>query len=209
MAEVDRAAEGHKAFERQEWSVAASHYRMALQKSPGDLLLHYRLAIAASWLDLKDEATTEFEWVVAHTAASSDEHRVAADWLAGARRSVARATVTSDADARDERVGDSGVHGRVVWDEGQGAQPLKRFQVHLYAQSPDGTPKGMSFHVRTDRDGNYKFEKIPAGIYKMTDDNVGTPRWRLKVEIRTGEDALIDLGPDNSVNARDDFPKRS
>ena len=210
MAEVDHAAEGHKAFERQEWSVAASHYRMALQKSPGDLLLHYRLAICASWLDLRDEATTEFEWVVAHTAASSEEHRVAADWLAGARRSVARATATSnDADARDERVGDSGVHGRVVWDEGQGAQPLKRFQVHLYAQSPDGSPKGMSFHIRTDSDGNYKFEKIPAGIYKMTDNNVGAPRWRLKVEVRAGEDALIDLGPDNSVNARDDFPKRS
>jgi len=210
VAEVDHAAEGHKAFERQEWTVAASHYRMALQKSPGDLLLHYRLAISASWLDLKDEATTEFEWVVAHTAASSDEHRVAAEWLAGARRSVARvAATTTDADARDERAGDSGVRGRVVWSEGQGTEPLKRFQVHLYGLTPDGAPKGVSFHVRTDRDGNYKFEKIPAGIYKMTDDNVGTPKWRLKVEVRPGEDALIDLGPENSLKARDDFPKRS
>ena len=185
---------------------------MALQKSPGDLLLHYRLAICASWLDLREEATSEFEWVVAHTAVSSEEHRVAADWLAGARRNMARvAATTSDAAARDERAGDSGVHGRVVWDEsqGQGAEPLKRFQVHLYAQSPDGTAKGISFHVRTDRDGNYKFEKIPAGVYKMTDDNVGTPKWRLKVEVRAGEDALIDLGPDNSVKTRDDFPKRS
>ena len=43
----------------------------------------------------------------------------------------------------------------------------------------------------------------------MTDDNVGTPKWRLKVEVRAGEDALIDLGPDNSVKTRDDFPKRS
>jgi hypothetical protein len=210
-AEVDHAAEGHKAFERQEWSVAASHYRMALQKAPADLLLHYRLAICASWLDMRDEATTEFEWVVAHTAASSEEHRVAADWLAGARRSVARAAVpSSDADAaRDERAGDSGVHGRIVWDEGQGAEPLKRFQVHLYALSLDGTSKGMSFHVRSDREGNYKFEKIPAGLYKMTDNNVGTPKWRLKVEIRAGEDALIDLGPVNSLKARDDFPKPS
>jgi hypothetical protein len=210
MAEVDHAAEGHKAFERQEWSVAASHYRVALQKTPNDLLLHYRLAICASWQDMRDEATTEFEWVVAHTASSSEEHRVAADWLAGARQSLARAGTTSaTADVQDERAGDSGVHGRIVWDEGQGAEPLKRFQVHLYAQSPDGTPRGMSFHVRTDRDGNYKFEKIPAGIYKMTDNNVGAPKWRLKVEIRPGEDALIDLGPENSVKARDDFPKPS
>jgi hypothetical protein len=209
-AEVDHAAEGHKAFERQEWSVAASHYRMALQKTPDDLLLHYRLAICASWLDLRDEATTEFEWVVGHTTAGSEEGRVAREWLAGARRSVARAGGGGgESDARDERVGDSGVHGRIVWNEGQGPEPLKRFQVHLYALSPDGTSKGMSFHVRSDRDGNYKFEKIPSGVYKMTDNNVGAPKWRLKVEIRPGEDALIDLGPENSVKARDDFPKPS
>jgi hypothetical protein len=209
-AEVDHAAEGHKAFERQEWSVAASHYRMALQKTPDDLLLHYRLAICVSWLDMRDEATTEFEWVVAHTATSSEEGRVAREWLAGARRRVARAsTSNSDAAAKDDWAGDSGVHGRIVWDEGQGTQPLQRYQLHLYALSPDGTSTGISFHMRSDRDGNYRFAKIPAGIYKMTDNNVGTPKWRLKVEIRTGEDALIDLGPDNSVKARDDFPKPS
>jgi hypothetical protein len=213
-AEVDQAAEGHKAFERQEWSVAASHYRMALQKAPDDLLLHYRLAICASWLDMRDEATTEFEWVVAHTAASTEEHRVAADWLAGARsRSVARAgsagSRDSDAATQDDWAGDSGVHGRIVWDEGQGAQPLQRYQVHLYAVTPDGASKGISFRVRSDRDGNYRFQKIPSGVYKMTDNNVGTPKWRLKVEIRQGEDALIDLGPENSVKARDDFPKPS
>ena len=209
-AEVDHAAEGHKAFERQEWNVAASHYRAALQQSSGDLLLHYRLAISASWLDSRDEAMIEFDWVVAHTTAASEEGRVAREWLAGARRNVARVgATTNESDARDERVGESGVHGRIVWDEGQGVEPLKRFQVHLYAQSPDGSPKGMSFHVRTDRDGNYKFEKIPAGIYKMTDNNVGAPRWRLKVEVRPGEDAVIDLGPENSVKARDDFPKPS
>ena len=209
-AEVDHTAEGHKAFDRQEWSVAASHYRTALLKRPEDLLVHYRLAISASWLDRRDEAMTEFDWVVAHTAASSEEGRVAREWLAGARRSVARASVGGgESDARDERVGDSGVHGRIVWGGGRGDEPLKRFQIHLYAQSPDGTPKGMSFHVRTDRDGNYKFEKIPPGIYKMTDDNVGTPKWRLRVQVQQGEDALIDLSPGNSINTRDDFPKRS
>jgi hypothetical protein len=210
-AEVDHATEGHKAFERQEWSVAASHYRVALQKSPGDVLLHYRLAISASWLDLRDEAMTEFDWVVAHTAPSSDENRVAREWLAGARRgSVARADARdSNVAAKDDWAGDSGLHGRIVWDEGQGTQPLQRYQLHLYAVSPDGTATGASFHMRSDREGTYRFPKIPAGIYKMTDNNVGTPRWRLKVEVRPGEDALIDLGPENSVKARDDFPKPS
>jgi hypothetical protein len=149
----------------------------------------------------------QFDWVVANAATTSDEARVAREWLEGARRRTAGAA--SDAAAKNDRRGDSGVHGRVVWAEGQAPEPLKRFQVHLYGLSQEGTPRGVSFHVRTDRDGNYKFEKIPAGIYKLTDDNVGAPKWRLKVEIREGEDALLDLGPENSLSKRDDFPKRS
>jgi Carboxypeptidase regulatory-like domain len=208
-AEVDDAAEGHKAFDRQDWATAATHYRLAIQKSPATLILHYRLAIAASWLDRRDEAMTEFEWVVANATAASEEARVARDWLAGARnRSVARADATpSQSSAKDDWAGDSGVHGRVVWNEGQGAEPLKRYQIHLYALGDDGKSKGISFRVRTDRDGNYRFAKVPPGTYKMTDNNVGEPKWRLKVELKQGEDAVIDLGPDNSVRTRDDFPK--
>ena len=207
-AEVDDAAEGHKAFDRQDWATAATHYRLAIQKAPATLLLHYRLAIAASWLDRRDEATTEFEWVVANATAGTEEARVARDWLAAARnRALARTETSSEPAAKDDWAGDSGVHGRVVWNEGQGAEPLKRYQIHLYALGDDGKSKGISFRVRTDRDGNYRFEKIPPGTYKMTDNNVGDPKWRLKVELKQGEDAVIDLGPDNSVKTRDDFPK--
>ena len=134
---------------------------------------------------------------------------MAREWLDGARkRRLAGADGSGEA-VKDERAGDSGMHGRVVWDDGQGAQPLKRLQLHLYAMAEDGTSKRMSFQVRTDFEGNYTFKKIPAGLYKLTDDNVGTPKWRLKVEIKPGEDALLDLGPDNSVKTRDDYPKRS
>jgi hypothetical protein len=210
--EVDHAAEGLKAFDRQNWGTAASHFRIALRTRGDELGLHYRLAIAASWLDVKDEAMREFEWVVAH-AAASDEARVAREWLAGARdRNVARPgarSVDADAASTDERVGTSGVHGRVVWSDAGATEPLKRFQVHLYALSEDGASKGMSFHVRTDREGNYKFEKIPPGTYKLTDHNVLTPKWRLKVEVRPGEDTLVDLGPENTLKTRDDFPKSS
>ena len=207
-AEVDHAAEGHKAFDRQDWGTAATHYRLALEKTPGEVILHYRLAIATSWLDQRDEAMREFEWVVANAAVTSDEARVAREWLEGARRrTVAR--VTTEAEVKDERAGDSGLHGRVVWDEGTGTQPLKRHQIHLYGINEDGSSKKMSFRVRSDFEGNYKFSKIPAGLYKLTDDNVGTPKWRMKIELKHGEDPLLDLGPENSVKVRDDFPKRS
>lgn len=206
--EVDDAAEGDKAFDRQDWATAASHYRLAVQKAPAARILHYRLAIAASWLDRRDEATTEFEWVVANAPVDSEEARVARDWLASAvKPSVAGAATSSDTAAKDDWAGDSGVHGRVVWNDGQGLEPLQRYQIHLYALGEDGKSKGISFRVRTDRDGSYRFEKIPPGTYKMTDNNVRDPKWRLKIQVKHGEDALIDLGPDNSVKTRDDFRK--
>ena len=59
--------------------------------------------------------------------------------------------------------------------------------------------------------GNFiqALETIRREAEGLTDDNVGTPKWRLKVEIKLGEDPALDLGPDNSINTRDDFPKKS
>ena len=207
--EIDHAAEGHRAFDAQDWRTAATHYRAALQTTPDDLTLHYRLAIATSWLDLRDEAMQQFEWVVANATTGSEPSRVAQDWLASARKSAASTTTAAAPTSGDERVGDSGLRGRVVWDDGQGPEPQKRFLLQLYTIGDDGRSKGRSFRIRSDREGNYVFSNIPAGTYKLTDNNVAPPRWRLKVELKPGENATIDLGPDNSVKVRDDFGKPS
>jgi hypothetical protein len=209
---VDHAEEGRKALARQDWSGAASHFRIALGTRSGELGLHFGLAIATSWLDLREEATREFQWVLANAPAGSEEARVAREWLGAggdARRTAGGSAPQNVPDPTDETVGDSGVHGQVIGDDGQGAGPLKRFQVHLYALGADGKSKGMSFHVRTDQDGLYKFPHIPPGTYKLTDNNVGTPQWRLRVEVKEGEDAVVDLTPRNSLRVRDDFPKSS
>ena len=58
-AAVDHAAEARKAIAAQQWAVAAGHLRTALQLNPKSLVLHYNLAICATWLDLKDEAGGE------------------------------------------------------------------------------------------------------------------------------------------------------
>jgi hypothetical protein len=201
--EVDHAAEGRKAIARQDWAAAASHFRIAAKTQPNDLGVHYGLAIATSWLDLRDEAIQEFQWVAVNGPSNSEEVRVARDWLANLGRPPrVAATVATDAPV-DERVGSSRVQGRVTGDEG----PLKRFQVHLYALGPDGKSKGISFHVRTDQDGQYTFANIPPGIYKLTDNNVGAPQWRLKVEVKPREEVAVDLTPRNAVRVRDDFPK--
>src|SRR5204863_8612493 len=131
-AKIDHGAEDNKAFDRQDWGTAATHYRIPIEQRPPEVFLHYRLAIATSWLDIRDEAATEFEWVIANAAVSSEEARVAREWLDAARKRRAdRAGAGgSDGDVKDERVGDSGLHGRIVWSEGQGTQPQKRLPLH-------------------------------------------------------------------------------
>lgn len=62
--------EARRALASHDWTAAAPHLRAALEKDPQSLFLHYNLAICATWLDVKDEAVREFEWVVAHTLLS-------------------------------------------------------------------------------------------------------------------------------------------
>ena len=62
------------------------------------------------------------------------------------------------------------------------------------------------YRLRTDEDGRFNFSKVAPGVYKLSDRVVGQPRWRLRVEVKPGEAAFLDLDPGNSTKAPDDFP---
>ena len=47
---------------------------------------------------------------------------------------------------------------------------------------------------------------MAPGVYKLTNRVAGKPLWRLRVELKPGESASLDLSPANSVTQRDDFP---
>src|SRR5262249_27329973 len=144
-AEADHAVAGHKAFDQRDWGGAASHYRLALQKMPDELILHYRLAIAASWLGLRDEATTEFEWIVAHALMTSEEARVAREWLAASRGQTTTLAGggAGGASAADGWVGDNAAPGRSRWGHGQGVAPLKRDQMHHHGPTASCEAQGI------------------------------------------------------------------
>jgi hypothetical protein len=203
---VDHVAEARKAMAAQQWAVAAEHLRAALQEDARSLYLHYSLAICATWLDLKDEATREFDWVVANAPAESEEAKTARRWLA-ANRGGTRAAAPEPA-RDDPSVGDSGIHGIVTWSEpGQGSLPQRRQQLVL-AGLRDTATKGLVYVRRANSEGRYEFKRIPAGPYKLTGDApAGPTRWRLKVELKPGDDLALDLTSENSVSLRDDFPQ--
>src|SRR5437879_12378682 len=88
---VNHIDEAKTALAAANWAAAAPHLRAALQQDPSSLFLHANLAVCATWLDLRDEAIREFEWVVAHAPADSEETKTARSWFASNRAAISSA----------------------------------------------------------------------------------------------------------------------
>jgi hypothetical protein len=209
---VDIAARAREAVGRQDWQAAAPLLREAIAASPADVSLHYGLAVAASYLELHDEAIREFRWVVAHAHPDSQEYKAARSWLAevdavAAPRSAAAARPGDrPAVLHVERVGDAALYGRVTWStEPGGPHSTKRMQVHLTGL-PGTSSKEQRYTVRTDDEGRYEFRRIVAGPYKLSDRVAGKPVWRVRVDVEAARETGFDLHPGNSAAVRDDFP---
>jgi hypothetical protein len=203
-AEYDVVAEALKAFERSDWVQAAPLLREAILKQPTSLRLHYSLAVAATHLDLRGEVIQEFQWVLAN-APGTPEAAAAREWLLAAGVLREQETVAAPPPAVDKEIGDSGLSGRVVWTGGE--PPVKTGRMQLFLKGVPGTPtKDFQYVLRTEEDGAFQFKNIAAGSYKLTNRIAGEPVWRLRVEIPPAGDVALDLGPQNSLRARDDFP---
>jgi Polysaccharide lyase family 4, domain II/Tetratricopeptide repeat len=202
---IDHAAEARKAFAARDWGTAAPHFRVAIALDPGSLTLHYGLATCASWLGLIDEAKVEFNWVLVHAPSGSVEAQFAREWLAGVDTEE-KTTTVAGVDPNDPKVGDAGVHGLVTWEgPNQPLNILSRSQLHLKGL-PNSSTKGLSYYMRTDKEGRYQFSRIKAGPYRLTDAVAGDAKWNLKIEVKSGEDLELDLSPGNSTASRNDFP---
>jgi len=210
---TDLVAAARGAVASRDWLAAAPLFRQAITKTPDDVALHYDLAICASYLDLRDEAAREFQWVLAHAAPGSEEVQVSRRWLADTLPVAASPTtstrVATVPDPNDPKTGDGSVRGIVRWAEpGQKAdQPLNRKLLHLVGLKNTAT-HGLRYNVRSDENGRYEFTNIVAGPYKLTDAIAGEPMWRLKITVPQAQETAVDLDTQNSAKVRDDFPER-
>jgi hypothetical protein len=205
-AEYDVVAEALKAFERSDWVPAARLLREATAKQPMNVQLHYYLAIAATHLDLREEAIREFQWVMANAPAGSPEALAARKWLTEAGV-LGTGTAAADSPApADKEFGTSALRGRVAWTEGE--PPVKTTRMQLFLKGVPGTPtKDLQYVRRTDEEGRFEFTSIAAGSYKLSNRIAGEPLWRLRVNVPEGQDVTLDLTPQNSFRVRDDFPQ--
>lgn len=190
-----------------DYATSARLLRQALQADPGRFEAHYRLGVSASHLQLIEEATREFEWVVAHGSPRAEEVQMARAWLATARRSSIAAD--SDRDGAGEPDPKRGaVSGTVIREPDGSLRPQAFFR--LFLKGLKGTPgENEYYRVETNQEGAYRITDIVPGDYMLTDRVAGSPTWRLKVTLKAGEAVTLDLTPDNSVPKRDDFPGTS
>lgn len=207
-AQTSDAASAFEALKTGNYQRAASLYRRALAAEPNSVGLHYGLAVAVSYLRLNDETAREFRWVLEQAPPESEEATVARNWLANARL-LARPSALSPAPIPAEPLDDreASLEGRAVFGEnGEAPRPMGRLQLFLIGQK--GSPTADEYHrVRTDEDGRFRFPRTLAGSYRLTNRIAGRPIWRLRVELKAGENKELELTPANSTAARDDFPE--
>jgi len=205
-ADVDPMEQARGAMHRQEYGLAATRLREVLTHRPVDLEAHYRLAVSASHLDQVDEATREFEWVVAHGQPDAPEVKIARGWLASRTSEASKADPPASVQARPDGPTKSdlaSVSGRAVGPDG-----AKR-RLQLFLKGVPGTSVQDEYHVlRTDQQGGFRFANVAPGDYMLTDTVAGPPTWRLRVSLGKGERLTLDLSPANQASVRNDFPER-
>lgn len=204
-----------EALDSGDYAKAAELYQSALAAEPESLALHYGLGIAASYLDRRADAVREFTWVLGRAGSDSPEATTARRWLqsVGAWRrpgvipaSREESPRPSEAPPKADAPAPAVLQGRALFDEAPGVvQPMKRLQL-LLSDYPD---RVVYLRLRTDETGRFRFADVPPGVYKLTDAVAGQPRWRLRVELKAGQDLTLDLDPANSTRVRDDFPDAS
>jgi carboxypeptidase family protein len=210
QTEPDTAALAAIALERGDYERAYELYQSALLATPDSVPLHYGVGVSMSFLNRKAEAVRELVWVLEHGDPGSSEVRAARLWLKSVKALPAAESGATTATAQEEQTAEqkkdtmATVHGRVVFGEtSTDAAPKGRMQLFLMEH-----PSRVNyFRIRTDEQGNFNFENVPPGVYKLTDRAAGHAIWRLRVELKPGQDLSLDLSPANSTRVRDDFPE--
>ena len=202
----DPALRAAAALQAGRYEEAVTLYREALESAPLAVPFRYGLAVALSYLD-RGAATREFQWVVLNAPPDSPEAREAHAWLtrAGAlpKAPVERAGASDLERQRDH----AALFGHAtIAEKGQRVGPVSRMQLFLVGQ-PDSPTKEERYNLRTGEDGSFKFPNVVPGPYMLTNRVAGEPTWRLRVVLKPSEEKELNLGPNNSTSAQDDFPQ--
>ncbi len=173
-------------------------YYQALQAAPQDLSLWYGLGVTLSYLDHPKEAQEAFEYVVRHARPNSEEAKRARRWLISAGVLAEPVRFSNASGPKDGQGRRAALAGKVTWGAPQPGEPPRRVQLLLEGLSE--VAAGKRFYARTALGESYRFERLPAGTYRLIGATAGQPLWDLTLTVEDGKEVVLDLGNDNSSN---------
>lgn len=181
---------------RGDYEGAWNLYYQALQAAPEDVSLWYALGVTLSHLNQRKETEQAFRYVMRHGRPDSEEVRFARQWLVSAGVPVEPVRFTTAAAPVDMRGDKAALKGRVTWGESEPNRSPLRVQILLAGLN--GAAEGKRFNARAALGESYRFERLPAGSYRLIGAAGGHRLWDLTLTVEDGKEAVFDLGKDNS-----------
>jgi len=177
---------------------ARRFYQEALAAVPEDASLWYALGVALSHLNQRKETEEAFQYVVNRGTPDSEEVKQARHWLVSAGVLASPVVFTAAAETAEATEATATLKGQVTWGAPEaGRSPLKaRILVH----GVSGPAEGKRFVKRVTLGQSYRFERLPAGSYRLVGVVGAQHVWDLTVDVEEGKEVVLDLSKETSSN---------
>ena len=177
---------------------ASRLYQEALAVTPEDTSLWYAKGVALSHLNQRQETEQAFRYVVNRGNADSEEVRLARQWLISAGILARPVVFTATAETTEAAEAKAILKGKVSWGEPErGKAPLK---ARIVIQGVNGAAQGKRFTKRVALGQVYRFDRLPAGSYRLVAVVEGERLWDLTVDVEDDKETVHDLSKETSSN---------
>lgn len=177
---------------------ASQLYQEALGAAPEDTSLWYALGVTLSRLNQRKETEEAFRYVVNRGNPDSEEVRLARQWLISAGILARPVVFTATAETAEAAEAKAILKGKVSWGEPErGKAPLK---ARVIIQGLKGAAQGKRFTARVALGQVYRFDRLPAGSYRLVGVVEGERLWDLTVDVEDGKETVHDLSKETSSN---------
>jgi tetratricopeptide (TPR) repeat protein len=171
-------------------------YQQALLAAPEDVSLWYALGVTLSHLNLRQETEEAFQFVVNQGSPDSQEMKFARQWLVSAGVLALPVTFAPSESEGEATEGTAAVKGKVTWGELDANRSPVNARILLHGLS--GAAKDRRFTARATLGQVYRFERVPAGSYRLVGSAEGQRLWDLTLDVEDGKEIALDLARDNS-----------
>ncbi|MBI3031027.1 MAG: tetratricopeptide repeat protein [Candidatus Rokubacteria bacterium] len=195
---LDPAGQAASLADLGDYEGARRLYQEALRAAPEDVSLWYALGVALSHLNQRTETEEAFQYVVNQGRPDSGEVKQARQWLVSAGVLAPPVVFTAAAETAEAVEATASLKGKVTWaaPEGGRSSPKARILVH----GVSGPAEGKRFIKRVPLGQSYRFERLPAGSYRLIGVVRGQHLWDLTVDVAEDKEVVLDLSQDNGSN---------